>query len=73
MLIRVVYQNNKHDLVKPFLLDKLIISGRVKKFLRSDGWATIGVAPLRGNGGYYGRYNGVERRNNLEYGTLIIN
>ena len=67
MLIRVVYQNNKHDLVKPFLLGKLIASGQVKKFLRSDGWAIIGVSPLRGNND--GRYGGIERRNNSKNNT----
>ena len=64
MLIRVVYQDNKHDLVKPFLLGKLIASGQVKKFLRSNGWATIGVSAMRGNDGRNGgRYNVIERRN----------
>lgn len=62
MLIRVVYQNYKHDLVKPSLLNKLILSGQVKKFLRSDGWATIGIAPMRRKD--VGRYIGIERRNN---------
>ena len=61
MLIKVVYQNNESDMVKPFLLDDLVASGKVKKFFRSDGWVTIGVDPVRGNGGYH---KGPERRKN---------
>jgi PAS domain S-box-containing protein len=59
MLIKVVYSDNKHDMVDPFLLDELIASGKIKKFLRSEGWATVGIDPIRGTGGYY---KGPERR-----------
>lgn len=59
MLIRVIYQNDKHDMVKPHHLDELISSNKIKKFLRSQGWVTIGVDPVRGMGG---TYNGPERR-----------
>ncbi|MEW6569961.1 MAG: GSU3473 family protein [Nitrospirota bacterium] len=60
MLIEVVYNDNKHDMVDPFLLDELITSGKIKRFLRSEGWATIGSDPIRGTGGLY---KGPERRN----------
>jgi PAS domain S-box-containing protein len=60
MLIDVVYNDNKHDMVDPFLLDELITSGKIKKFLRSEGWAIIGSDPIRGTGGLY---KGPERRN----------
>ncbi len=59
MLIKVMYQNNEYGMVNPFLLDKLIASGKIKKFLRSEGWATIGIDPIRGTGGHY---KGSERR-----------
>jgi PAS domain S-box-containing protein len=59
MLIKVVDSYNNHDMVDPFLLDELIASGKVKKFLRSEGWVTIGIDPVRGTGGYY---KGPERR-----------
>src|SRR3990170_7138213 len=59
MLIKVEYSDNKHDMVNPFLLDELIASGKIKKFLRSEGWATIGIDPIRGTGGHY---KGPERR-----------
>lgn len=51
MFIRVMYQNGELGMVKPFQLDKLIASGKIKKFLRSEGWVTIGVGPIRGMGG----------------------
>ena len=59
MLIKVMYQNNEYGTVNPFLLDELIASGKIKKFLRSGGWATIGIDPIRGTGGHY---KGPERR-----------
>ena len=62
MLIRVIYQDDKHDMVKPFILDALISSKKIKKFLRSGEWAVIGVDPLRGMGG---QFNGMERRKNI--------
>ncbi len=55
MLIRVMYENNKYDWVKPFFLDKLIRSGRIQKFLRSDGWVFPGRDPVRtGDESYQG-------------------
>ena len=62
MLIKVIYRNNESDMVKPFLLDDLIASGKVVKFFRSGGWVTVGADPVRGNGG--GCYRGAERRKN---------
>jgi hypothetical protein len=43
MLISVVYQNNEIGLVEDHQLDELISSKKIKKFLRSEGWVTIGV------------------------------
>ena len=62
MLIRVIYKNDKHDMVKPFMLDSLLSENKLKKFLRADGWATIGSDRLRGMGGHF---NGFERRKNI--------
>lgn len=59
MLIWVMYQDGNFDIVKSFLLDKLITSNKIKKFLRLDGWATIGFSQIRGIGG---SYKGTERR-----------
>jgi hypothetical protein len=66
MLIKVVYRNDKHDMIKPFLLDSFIFSNKIKKFLRSDGWTTIGIDKTRGKGGYY---EGIERRKNILFST----
>ena len=59
MLIRVMYKNNKYDMVNPNAFDGLISSDKIIKFLRSEGWATVGVDPVRGRGGHY---EGSERR-----------
>ncbi len=64
MLVRVMYQNQKFDFVKPFLLDELLYLKRIKKFLRSEGWATLGINPMRGTGG---SYEGPERRRTSKY------
>ncbi len=61
MLIKVIYQNDKHDMVKPVMLDILLFANKIKKFLRSGGWVTVGVDKIRGIGGYY---EGSERRKN---------
>jgi len=60
MLISVEYSNDKYDLVKPFLLDKLIASGQVKKFFRLGQWATAQQYRIRRNDA---QYDGLERRN----------
>ena len=67
MCVKVIYHNNEYDMVKPILLDELIASGKIKKFLRSEGWATIGIDPIRGIGGYY---NCPERRNKSVFESL---
>ena len=59
MLIKVMYQNEKYDMVKPSILEALLPSGKLKKFFRSGGWATMGIDPIRGKGG---SYEGLERR-----------
>lgn len=59
MPVKVMYQDNVLDEVDPSVLQELISSRKIKKFLRSDGWVSIESAPLRGHGGFY---NGPERR-----------
>jgi hypothetical protein len=61
MLIKVMYKNNEYGTVKPFLLDRLIASGKITKFLRSEGWVTIGIDRIRIS---HHRYTGTERREN---------
>ncbi len=59
MTIKVVYHNDETDEVEPARLDELIASHKIKKFLRTKGWATVGVDPVRGA---RGSYSGPERR-----------
>jgi hypothetical protein len=60
MMIRVMYGDDTYDVVKSSQLDDLILSGKVVRFLRSEGWITVGVDPIRS----YARdwYHGPERR-----------
>jgi len=67
MYVKVIYKNNEYDTVKPILLDELITSGQIDKFLRSEGWATIGIDPVRGTGGYY---SGPDRRHKSVFESL---
>ena len=60
MLITVIYQDNKKGVVEASCLDELIAQNQIKKFLRSDGWCTIGVDPLRIK--QNDNYQGHERR-----------
>ena len=60
MNITVMYQNDILDSVASSLIDEMISSKKIKKILRSDGWATIGVDQVRGRSGDV--YTGAERR-----------
>lgn len=59
MPIKVIYENDVPDEIEPALLDGLIDSNKIKKFLRSDGWATVATDAIRGRGRMY---EGPERR-----------
>jgi len=59
MLLKVMYQNDKYDMVRPSLLNELIASKKIKKFYRSGGWADIERDPIRRAVGSYVR---LERR-----------
>ena len=59
MPVQVIYDNDIIDAVDPSFLDGLIASKKIKKFLRSEGWATVDSDPLRGRGG---SYEGPDRR-----------
>ena len=47
MLIRVMYDNGKFDMVKPQLLNSLLESRKVSSFKRSSGWVVVGRDPVR--------------------------
>ena len=46
-LIRVIYENNTHGMIKRKRLEECIVSGSIIKFFRSSGWVAIGVDPTR--------------------------
>jgi len=60
VLVTVVYKNNKMGLVDASRLDELISSKKIKTFLRSEGWVTIGVDSVRRERGC--PYEAPERR-----------
>ena len=47
MLVQVNWTNNRYDYVNDYMLDSLIEAGVVARFLRSTGWVTVGVDPIR--------------------------
>ncbi len=60
MRIHVMYKGGKMGSVDQCKIDKLINSRQITKFLRSDGWVTIGVDAIRINNSSY--HQGPERR-----------
>jgi len=60
MLIRVMYNDGKFDMVKPQRLETLLETNRVTSFKRNEGWAVVGRDTLRSSRSQ-GR-KGVERR-----------
>ena len=42
-----MYQNGETAKVEAYQLDELIAQKKIKKFLRSGGWCTIGIDPIR--------------------------
>ncbi|WP_085812350.1 GSU3473 family protein [Geoanaerobacter pelophilus] len=61
MLVQVNWTNNRYDYVNDYMLDSLIEAGVVARFLRSTGWVTVGVDPIR-SANHPRMYNGPERR-----------
>jgi hypothetical protein len=55
--IKVVFSDDSIGVVSEGKLDELITSGRIKAFLRSDGWVRIGIDPVREK-----RYHGTDRK-----------
>ena len=61
MLIRVIYDDGKFDMVKPQMLDKLLEANKVNSFKRHSGWVVIGRDVLR-NSRSANDYKGQNRR-----------
>ncbi len=64
MMVRIVYHNNRYDMVKSTRLDELITANMVAKFQRASGWVTIGVDPIRASR-RGAPYTGPERRSDM--------
>lgn len=60
MLIRVKYTDDHFDMVRPEVLDRLLQVGKVREFLRHDGWVMPGIGNLRRSN--RNKYSGTERR-----------
>lgn len=61
MLIRVRYTTGTYDYVSHTLLNDLIQDNKIVQFLRSNGWAIIGIDPIRTHN-MANAYTGPERR-----------
>lgn len=59
MNMQVMYQDNRIGIIDSALLNEMLASNRIKMFMRSDGWAMVGIAHMRGDGGLY---EGIDRR-----------
>ena len=60
MLIHVMYDDGRFDMVKPQMLDLLLEAGKLTSFKRSDSWAVVGRDTLRKSRSQ--GHKGVERR-----------
>lgn len=59
MITSVVYTNGDIGMIGTSSLDELIATEKITKFLRSEGWVTLGVDPIREK---RRKYKGPERR-----------
>lgn len=60
MLIRVKYVDERFDMVRPEILDRLLEAGKVREFQRSDGWVIPGIGNVRRKN--RAEYTGTDRR-----------
>lgn len=65
MMVRVMYHDGMTEMVRPPVLQHLIETGKIHKFRRLDGWAILGVDPIRVE--KHHRFQGSERR-----GTTVV-
>lgn len=47
MMLHVMYNDGRFDLVNQTMLDLLLASSRLAGFMRSSGWAFVGRDPIR--------------------------
>jgi hypothetical protein len=74
MTIRVQYDNSIHDIVLADTLQRLIDSGKIRKFYRysEKRWITIGVDPVRRQTELVANYSGGERRASQIFETPLL-
>ena len=60
MLIKVKYIDDRFDMVRPEILDRLLQAGKVREFQRQDGWVMPGIGNLRRKS--INEYSGPDRR-----------
>jgi hypothetical protein len=63
MLIRVKYVDDRFDMVRPEILDRLLEAGKVREFKRQEGWVLPGKDSVRCMN--RNDYSGIERRATL--------
>jgi hypothetical protein len=61
MLIRVMYDDGRFDMVKPQHLDSLLQNNSVTSFKRNEGWVVVGRDAIRDSRPAQ-EYNGPDRR-----------
>ena len=60
--IDVILKDGTYHHFTPRVLDVLLESDRVHKFKRANGWATVGIDPIRAKKREDNDYQGTERR-----------
>jgi hypothetical protein len=67
MHLRVIYSDDRYDIVPDSVFESLIRCHRIKKFYRYSElrWVTVGIDPVRGER-RKSVYDGTERRRRLE-------
>ena len=63
--IDVILKDGTYHHFTPRVLDVLLESHRVHKFKRANGWATVGIDPIRAKKSENNDYQGHERRHSL--------
>ena len=61
MLIRVMYEDGRFDMIKPQLLETLLQNNTVTSFKRSEGWVVVGRDAIR-SVAVAQEYSGPDRR-----------
>lgn len=65
MLIRVKYIDDRFDMVRPEILNRLLDMGSVQEFKRVDGWVRVDSSKMRHSNRV--TYSGPERRRMLSH------